>query len=296
MPETDPQAPQNTSQREEQLARDRENWAKNKDRYNRQRRERYQENPTAVHTSNKKYYQANREKAQVTIRAYTEAHPDVVRKAKAAYRERNREILRAKGRAYVAKRQAENPEAVRAYNNAYNAANRDKVNAIARRSRLKHHDLLNARQQRKRAEHPEIDRAWRKAHPEASRLKAERYRTRKLGLPSSFSAEERRFMLEYWHNACAVCGNQDGFFWTLADDHWICVNSPECPGTIAENIVPLCHTRRGQHDSCNLTKKDREPKAWLISRVGPTKAKRILKAIETYFAIVRARKAQDAAD
>lgn len=99
-------------------------------------------------------------------------------------------------------------------------------------------------------------------------------------------------MLQYWHHACAVCGNQDGFFWTLADDHWIPITSPHCPGTVATNMIPLCDGQGG----CNTLKRNKDARAWLATRYTPAQAKRILKSIETYFTVVRQRFNLAAAD
>jgi hypothetical protein len=216
-----------------------------------------------------------------------------------------------RGRARVRRHREKNPELARARTAAYYQLHRDEECAKARaryeeireaenaRSRqyyAEHAEELAAKKRAYRSEHPEEMAArtaqYQQEHPEAIRLYSARRRARKLALPDTFTAAERQFMLDYWHHACAVCGNQEGFFWTLADDHWVCITSPVCPGTVAENMIPLCHGRGG----CNNSKHDADPQDWLISRVGPVKAKRILKAITTYFATVQARKASAAAD
>jgi hypothetical protein len=109
-----------------------------------------------------------------------------------------------------------------------------------------------------------------------------RYRARKLHLPDTWTQEQLTFMLDYWHHACAVCGNPKGLFWTLAHDHWIAITSPDCPGTVATNMIPLCHGDGG----CNNSKKATDPHEWLLRRFGPKKAAKIEKAIAVYFAQV----------
>jgi hypothetical protein len=272
---------------EECRAQDRAYWQVNAEKINQERRARYAENPEPVQQGNQKSYAKHRPKRLAQNRVYNETHPEIVQKAKAEYRARNQETLRAKGRAYIARRQAENPEAMHAYQAGYQAANRDKVNAYARTYRAQHRDERNAQQQQRRQEHPEYEAAWRKAHPEVSRLKQLRRLARKRGLPDTFTAKERLFMLQYWHHACAVCGNQDGFFWKLADDHVIPLSSPDCPGTVATNIIPLCHGKGG----CNTLKRDHDFSEWLLSRMTASQAQRVLKAVQAYFALVQQRRA-----
>lgn len=133
--------------------------------------------------------------------------------------------------------------------------------------------------------------AWRQGHPDHLRVNLHRRRARLLGLPNTFTVEERTFMLQYWGYACAVCGRQEGFFWNLADDHWIPLASPQCPGTVATNIVPLCEGMGG----CNPSKHARNPTVWLRKKLGKAKAAIIAKRIADYFATVRLRTQHNAA-
>lgn len=97
-----------------------------------------------------------------------------------------------------------------------------------------------------------------------------------------FSDTQWRFALEYFNYCCAVCGSQlnnllgDRF---ASMDHWIPVTSPECPGTIATNIVPLCHGING----CNNSKGNSDPQTWLTKKFGARKASQILERIGRYF-------------
>jgi hypothetical protein len=115
------------------------------------------------------------------------------------------------------------------------------------------------------------------------RIYEARRKARKRGLPDTFTLKQRAFMHAYWHYACAICGNQDGFFWTIADDHWIPLGNSHCPGTIVTNMLPLCHGK----GACNSTKHDADPSVWLLRRFGPRKAAVIEKKIAAYFDIVR---------
>jgi uncharacterized protein YlaI len=123
------------------------------------------------------------------------------------------------------------------------------------------------------------------------KIKAKRRRgallrnARKRGLPSAFSLAEEAFCRAYFDYACAACGNEEGFQWTISLDHWIPLSSPECPGTVASNIIPLCNGVGG----CNTRKQGKDPETWLLARFGPRKARQILAKINAYFAVVLAR-------
>lgn len=117
-------------------------------------------------------------------------------------------------------------------------------------------------------------------------------RARLRGLPATFTAQDHAFMLQYWGYACVTCGNQEGLFGhTLASDHWIPLNSPDCPGTVPCNMVPLCDGTLG----CNTGKNDTDPHLWLIKKFGKRKAVIIEKKIAAYFDVVRKRSQQDMA-
>lgn len=161
----------------------------------------------------------------------------------------------------------------------------EKIKAYADTNR----ENINRRRRERYANNPEreliINKAWYDSHPDFSRERMQRRRSRMANIPHTFAAEHRAFMLQYWHHACAICGNQEGFFWQLAEDHWIPVTSPDCPGTIATNIVPLCHGKGG----CNNAKGYSHPTTWLLGRFGPKKAKSIQQTIEAYFLAVAAK-------
>ena len=167
-----------------------------------------------------------------------------------------------------------NPEKVRNKSRRYYAKNLEKEQARAREYAAAHPE-----------EHRISSRRYRAAHPEQTRILTARRRARKLGLPDTFTVEQRQFMLQYWGFSCAVCNNQEGFEWKLVDDHFLPISQPGCPGTVAENIIPLCHGLGG----CNNSKGKRLPHAWLIQRLGKKKATIVENKIFTYFERVRLR-------
>lgn len=110
-----------------------------------------------------------------------------------------------------------------------------------------------------------------------------RYRARRKALPNTYTADDWAQALDYWDNTCAVCGRPPGLWHTLSQDHWLPLSHPDCPGTVAMNMLPLCYGA----DGCNNSKGKKEPHKWLIERLGKRKAKKKLAEIEAYFAWVK---------
>jgi hypothetical protein len=113
-----------------------------------------------------------------------------------------------------------------------------------------------------------------------------RRRAKFLALPDTFTVDDWIFALAYFHGCCAACGRQLNDLFgerTAAADHWIPLNAPDCPGTVPENIVPLCHGK----DGCNNSKHAKHPIEWLIERFGKHKANQINQRIQEFFANVR---------
>jgi hypothetical protein len=147
----------------------------------------------------------------------------------------------------------------------------EKRRAQNRKSRMKHLDAYRESERRSRLKYPDTGRAC-----------TLRKRARRKELPATLTKNEWVYALEYFNNCCAACGRQlnDLFNQRAAHaDHWIPLNSPDCPGTVATNIVPLC----GGIDGCNQTKSDKDPAQWLNERFGARQAKTILRRIDNYF-------------
>lgn len=128
---------------------------------------------------------------------------------------------------------------------------------------------------------------YRKRHPDKVRIREQNRRARQNALPAGLTSDEWNFALEYFEHQCAVCGRPAGFWHTLAQDHWIPITSDrkDNPGTVASNVIPLCHG----FDGCNNSKHNHDPHEWLVSVYGKRKANQINKRIEAYFIIVRER-------
>lgn len=181
---------------------------------------------------------------------------------------------------------------------------RPEVRERERERRRKTRDEYNRKKREDRAANPEKYRKWQreweaknlqrrreqnrkggqvyaKSHSLERQVSIHHRRARKLGLPTTFTANEWRACLEYWHHTCAVCGRPAGFWHTLAIEHWIPLSSTQenNPGNVRSNIVPLCHGVNG----CNNSKGTHDPADWLTRKFGKRKANQILKRIKAYF-------------
>jgi ribosomal protein S14 len=133
---------------------------------------------------------------------------------------------------------------------------------------------------------------WRQNNPSRAKAFSRRRRVRKAALPGTLTPAQWQRAKDYFGNCCAVCGRPVGLWHTLAMDHWI----PICPaykltqpnpGTVAWNIVPLCQTQKDGEGSCNNSKRNKEPRQWLVEQLGQRKANAAYKRIMAYFEMVK---------
>jgi hypothetical protein len=184
---------------------------------------------------------------------YYENHKEIILRRTREYAIAHKEEISAKRKAvYVRKPRKTTPERVKAQKKRYYDANREKIRA-RQRAKTKNRQAQAVQKQRRRA--------------------AEKQ------LPNAFTQADWKHALAYFNGCCAICGRPPGLWHTIAADHWIPLKSPSCPGTIPQNIVPLCHGIEG----CNNTKASRDPDKWLIEKFGKRKAAKILKRIAAYF-------------
>lgn len=222
-------------------------------------------------------------------------------------------------RAYLAEYQSQHGDVIREYQRNYYQANADKKRAYSRqwhkdtrdvrhtvarawRQRNKEHLAASKRQyylNNKDAEDTRI-REWRKNNPDRLRVSRRRWnannnaarrlqtvnrRAKRKALPDTFTVDQWQFALAYFNYCCAVCGRQLNSMLedvTFSADHWIPLANAKCPGTVATNMVPLCHGAGG----CNTSKNAQDPEAWLLRRFGKRRAKAISMRIQEYFALI----------
>lgn len=173
--------------------------------------------------------------------------------------------------ARMRERYAQDPTGWKARHARYYGKNQTRIAKRQRLVRLKNQEHINDRR-----------RKWRKKNREncllIARLWSHKRRSILRNLPYSYTKEHWQYAKQYWGFACAVCGNQEGFLWTLAMDHWCGVTNPACPGTVPWNIIPLCQGIGG----CNNQKAKRDPFQWLCDKLGVRKARKKLKEIEAF--------------
>jgi hypothetical protein len=108
-----------------------------------------------------------------------------------------------------------------------------------------------------------------------------RRRSRELSVEHTLTAQEWKRALEYFDNCCAVCGCSKSKTRTIAIDHWMPLSKGGA--TTALNIVPLCHSLKGDQNGCNNLKNARLPEKWLLERYGAEIGQVILFRINQYF-------------
>lgn len=122
-----------------------------------------------------------------------------------------------------------------------------------------------------------------KNHPEKRKTQRHRRRAKQNDLPNSFTESDWNFMMEYWNYTCCICGATESDSLKIAGDHWIPIASPECIGTVPQNMLPMCHGEGG----CNGRKQDKDGCKWLVKRYGEEFAVSKIEEIKRYFALVR---------
>ncbi len=115
-------------------------------------------------------------------------------------------------------------------------------------------------------------------------VNTKKYQARIRELPKTLSATEWQHALNYFNGYCAACGRtsiDSGGSHKISIDHWIPLSykGDDNPGTVAANIVPLCHGWNG----CNNRKYNTMPDEWLEREFGKRKAKKIAARIQSYF-------------
>lgn len=197
------------------------------------------------------------------------------------------------GAQYSRERYKENPEKYRQSSLDSYYRNHERGKKKGRDYYHNHKETLIKRNREWKANHQEEIRQQskiKKQTPEgrrADQAKGHHRRARARHLPRKYTANQWIRALDYFSrkniHCCAVCGRPPGLWHTLSADHWIPISSPDCPGTVPTNIVPLCHGI----DGCNNSKNSRDPVEWLTDKFGSRRAKRILARIEAYFAWVK---------
>jgi hypothetical protein len=233
----------------------------------------------------------NREQHRDYSRRYYHTHKPERQRYHRNYRQKKGAVLRIKNKAYAEK----NKDRKRLTDREYQKKNRDKVNRNGRNYYQRHLEEERARSRQKyqnpvykakrriygrehqiknRQQKTEYARKYRSIYPDRVSIIVERRRARKLNLPDNLTYAEWEFCLAFFEHKCPVCGCCD----RLEKDHYIPLSNPNCIGTVALNIIPLCR-------SCNASKSDNDPVEWITYRCKED-ASSVLDKIERYFRLI----------
>lgn len=232
------------------------------------------------------YYTKHKTEIIRNATQYNKDHPEQVQERNRRFEERNKDKRRIQRKHnYHA-----NPQHHLDRSKKWRLNNLEKVRQQERERRKKNRPHINELARKRRQSNPQkrrdYEREYRVNNPAKVKALNHRHLSRKRNLPSDFTDVDWNNAIDYFHGCCAVCGRQlNDLFAThkAAADHWIPLTSPDCPGTIRTNIVPLCHGTGG----CNNIKSDRNAIEFLETEFGKRKAKKINAKVEAYFEWVK---------
>lgn len=210
-------------------------------------------------TANKLWRERNRERSNQNGYAWGRAHPEYRKNARKRYRKRYPERHAARNLEWYYKNKSVVSDRQKEY--------RKRLGDEAKLRRRAEYEK-NAERYRKASNE------WRLANPEKRKLNHLCREARKRSLPHTWTTEQMAAATMFWPK-CPVCDKaRTKTHW----DHWIPLANPNCPGTVATNMLPLCPT-------CNMRKNDAMPEAWL-RLMFPQSWQAILRRIELYFSEV----------
>lgn len=190
------------------------------------------------------------------------------------YRSKNPEAYRAKNRNKAKKIYDANPEKYREKSKLWRRNNLEKAKEMRKKLYLKNERPKIEADENYREQLRVAKRAYKRRNPMKAIVYKQNRRAKLLGLPHTFTVKDADFALDYFNHTCPVCENPliSGDF---DFDHWIAVASDLCPGTIPDNMLPLC-------SNCNQSKGAKLPFEWLTWRYCHEKATQIFQKIETF--------------
>lgn len=221
------------------------------------------------------FFSKKRERQKRSYEKDLERSRERSRERQARQKAKDPEAYAAKKRESAARWRAENPEKAREKDRLARIRDPEKRRAVVRASaaKAKAADPEGFRE-RQRASVVQ----WKEKYPEHARahmraIKARR-KARKAALPDTFTKAQWDYTVTWW-GGCAYCGDELPAS-KLTLDHVIPLSSPDCPGTIAENILPAC-------PHCNSSKKTMPMGEFLERRFGQSHAAKRLAMIILFF-------------
>lgn len=231
----------------------------NRDKINQKARDKRREDIEKSRARDRDYYHKNKPRIRVYYKKRRTDNIDEFRNKEADYRENNRDRINRKTR----ERRSKDREEVNRQNKEYRDKNPERYRASQRKHYAKNRDqiLLDCRQ-------------YVLKNPWIGRAAKQRYSARKRGLPDTLTKDQCKRAVEYFENKCVYCGKELS---VVTLDHYIPVSDPDCPGTIASNMLPACFT-------CNASKQDTDVRIWLLRSYDKEMTDSIIRRIEAYFA------------
>lgn len=212
------------------------------------------------------------------------ANPEHTKEINKRSREKHRDKRNQQTRVWFAKHpgykrdwEKNHPEQVKQYKNTTRLRHSAEISIYNRNYHKTHIDGIHARHKKYREENRLL-----------LRVKDHNRRAKEYGLPNSLTLEQWNECLKYWDNKCCICGRATDFWHIIAKEHWIPIadERDDNPGTVATNILPMCHSISGASPDdigCNNNKWRHDPLKWLVGKYGKRKANKILKQIDKYF-------------
>ena len=216
------------------------------------------------HAYDKRYYATNAQRISEYQKRYYRANTERILTRVKRYRIANIERVNQ----YQEQWRADHAEYQKEYHRQYRASHSQETQKRYQRYYAEHSERLKENAQR-----------YRVNHPGKVTVMRQRRVARKRALPDTFTDADWMRCLDWFNHTCAYCGRPQGLWHTLAADHFIPLDDPDCPGTVVANIIPACHGING----CNNSKSAKEPKVWLVNKFGKRKAEVILTRIQQYF-------------
>jgi 5-methylcytosine-specific restriction endonuclease McrA len=212
------------------------------------RKQKWIEDPDKIREANKEYYNKNAEKEIAKSREWVLEHPEEHREYMKNYRIKNAEKLSEYMRIYWI----------------------EKIDKAEERKRLRNYYSENPH---KRSEH---SRKQYLLHPDRFLIQGQRRAARKRGLPYTLTPSEWKYAIKFFEDYCIYCRTKSH---KLTMDHFIPLNNPMCPGTVAHNIVPACK-------SCNSSKGSSDAFAWMSWKFGEKQAQEVIEQVTAYFLLI----------
>jgi len=217
----------------------------------------------------RRYYRNNKEKILKATKEYSNRNKEKLKASRKKWEDKRRDELKNKKKLYYIKNKARILEKSR--------LERLKDPEKRKKSNLKSQDWYH-----KNKNNPEVkgkrhkyQKKWMKSHRINCALREQRRRARKRILADTFSVMDGKVALNHFRNSCAVCGILFGLVVTVHWDHWIPLSDERCPGTVPDNMVPLC-------EGCNQSKSSSNALIWLVKNYGKKAGMKISAAVESF--------------